>query len=55
MSNSRNNLCFICSLIMMALLLIGGEAMAGSVKWDDLSSNEKSVLGAFQGEWGCLF
>lgn len=51
MSNSSNKIRFICSLFMMAILFAGGKVMAGSVKWEDLNSNEKSVLKAFQGEW----
>lgn len=38
-------------LFMMAMLFTGGNAMAGSVKWEDLNGNERSVLKAFQKEW----
>ncbi|MEB4591466.1 DUF3106 domain-containing protein [Candidatus Thiothrix sp. Deng01] len=39
------------SLFTMVMLLIGGNAMAEPVRWNDLNSTEKSVLKAFQGEW----
>lgn len=54
MRDSRNRVSLTCILMVMALLLMSGKVMAGSVKWDDLNSNEKKVLKAFQGEWNGL-
>ncbi|MDQ5769839.1 DUF3106 domain-containing protein [Thiothrix subterranea] len=54
-SNKRRFVGFFMALLtMMALLLAGGNAMAGSVTWESLSDNEKSVLKAFQSDWSSL-
>jgi hypothetical protein len=58
MNHSSNNRHFIGFLIavwaVLTLSLISGNAMAGTVKWEMLDSNEKSVLAAFQKEWESL-
>lgn len=54
MRNGHNRISRVCLLLVMALWVVGGQAMAGSVKWEDLASNEKAVLKAFQGEWNAL-
>lgn len=58
MNHSSNNRHFIGFLIavwvVLTLSLVSGNAMAGTVKWETLDSNEKSVLEAFQKEWESL-
>jgi uncharacterized protein (DUF2336 family) len=40
--------CFLLGLVMQ---MIGGQVMAGPVKWVELSSNEQAVLKPFSKDW----
>ncbi|MDD5394228.1 MAG: DUF3106 domain-containing protein [Thiothrix sp.] len=42
---------FIYPLFGTAILMMGGQVMADTVKWSELNGNEQAVLRPFAGDW----